>query len=448
VQRARSRLGTVLKDKFRLDAVLGVGGMATVFAATHRNGKKVAVKVLHPAFAADPDLVNRFLREGYVANKIEHPGCVNVLDDDADGDVVFLVMELLDGYSLERFTRPGGARMPVEQILRVADDTLDVLAVAHARGITHRDIKPANLFVTNDGRTKVLDFGIARLADGGIDSSNTQTGVAIGTPAFMPPEQARGRKLEIDARTDVWSVGATMFALLAGDRPRRAETGAEELLLAMTAPMPAVLERVPSTPPALAAVIDRALAFEREARWPDARSMQMALRDASHSALEAPRDPTGPRADTAPVLLGSGPLGSDPTTQLGTGSTLAGRRSTAPAARRKMATAFVASFVAALAIVVTVVWVAVTRHGSAGPTTVAASAPSTAPWPAASPISPVATSATPAQTGAAPSASAVDVDDLPAGSASAPKTPAAHPPPRPQAPAAATPAANPLDRRF
>ena len=449
-QRAKARLGTVLKDKFRLDSVLGVGGMATVYAATHRNGKKVAVKLLHPAFAADPDLVARFLREGYVANKIEHPGCVNVLDDDKDGDVVFLVMELLDGQSLEKFTRSGGARMPLETVLRVADETLDVLAIAHARGITHRDLKPANLFLTQDGRTKVLDFGIARLVEGAMDGSATQTGVAIGTPAFMPPEQARGRKQEIDARTDIWALGATMLALLAGERPRRAETGEEELLLAMTAPMPAVRERVPSVPIAVAAVIDRALAFDRSARWPDARSMQMALRDASHAIVDVRSEPPSAKVDTAPVLPVGSAASHDPTTQLATGSTLAGQRaSAAPTGRRALVTVFAVSFVAALAVA-SIVWVALMRRGpdasAAAPPPISAAAipPALAASQAVAPVAPAASAPPVAST--PPS---VDLDQPVADSTSsaAPrKVPARPASPAPRPPASAP--SNPFDQRF
>jgi eukaryotic-like serine/threonine-protein kinase len=443
VQRAKARLGTVLKDKFRLESVLGVGGMATVYAALHRNGKKVAVKLLHPVFAADPDLVNRFLREGYVANKIEHPGCVNVLDDDTDGDSVFLVMELLEGQSLEKFTRPGGPRMPLETVLRVADETLDVLAVAHSRGITHRDLKPANLFLTQDGRTKVLDFGIARLADGGIDGTATQTGIAIGTPAFMPPEQARGRKQEIDGRTDLWSLGATMLALLAGDRPRRAETGEEELLLAMTAPMPAVRERVPSVPTPVAAVIDRALAFDRLARWPDARSMQVALRDAAHAVSSMHVEPPTPQVDTAPVLTVGAAPGQDPTTQLATGSTLVGQRVGRPSgARRALWSVFAASFTVALGLAV-VLWVALARRGTeatlaAVQAVPAMSAPVVPPGPSMSSVAPEVSAQPPAS-------AAVDLDTpAPSGSAHrvAPSR-AARP-----APASTPGSTNPFDQRF
>jgi len=451
VQRASSKVGTVLKGKFHLDAVLGVGGMAAVFAATHRNGKKVAVKVLHPAFAADPELVKRFLREGYVANKIEHPGCVNVIDDDHDGDTVFLVMELLEGQSLERFTRSSGPRMPLEQILKVMGETLDVLAVAHGKGITHRDIKPANLFLTRDGRLKVLDFGIARLADGGIDGSSTQTGIAMGTPAFMPPEQARGRKQEIDARTDVWAVGATMLALLSGDRPRRAETGAEELLLAMTAPIPPLLERVPNVPKAVAAVVDRALAFERDARWPDARSMQAALAEAARALPEPAGDPSGPRIDTAPVLIGTAAEG-EPTTQLATGATLAGQRSPAPRDKRTVAAIFAGSFVVALAIVVPILR-SVVHHGPgaqpAGPPADLQALPAAALPPATPAVSAPAAAAEATPSPVVSALPPIDRAPPPSSAATAakpaPPRPATHATPAPAAPNAA---GNPLDRRF
>ena len=276
-QSAKERVGTVLKDKWQLNALLGVGGTAAVYSAVHRNGKRAAIKILHHELSANDDLVGRFLREGYVANKLEHGGAVSVLDDDrTDDGSVFLVMELLDGYSLDRHTRPNAERLSISQVVRIGDEVLDVLASAHAKGVIHRDIKPANLFLCADGSVKVLDFGIARLREGNNDVSATQTGHAIGTPAFMPPEQARGRWSSVDARTDIWAVGATLFALLSGQRPRRAETVNEELLLAMVAPMPKVQSFAPHVPSAIASVVDCALAFEMDDRFPDARAMQHA----------------------------------------------------------------------------------------------------------------------------------------------------------------------------
>jgi serine/threonine-protein kinase len=147
-ERCKRRVGSTLKDKWQLDALLGVGGNAAVYAATHRNGKRAAIKILHMELSSNEDVVKRFLREGYAANRLGHPGAVSVLDDDrADDGSVFLVMELLDGYPLDRFTRQN-QRMPLDQLVRMGDELLDVLAAAHAKGVIHRDIKPENVLIT------------------------------------------------------------------------------------------------------------------------------------------------------------------------------------------------------------------------------------------------------------------------------------------------------------
>jgi serine/threonine-protein kinase len=298
-------VGTVLNEKWRLDALLGIGGMAAVYAASHRNGKRAALKILHTELISDDTLVARFLREGYLANKVDHPGVVSVLDDArAEDGSCYLVMELLDGYSLEKHTQ--GSPMPLPDVLRITDELLDVLAAAHATGIVHRDIKPANLFLTREGKLKVLDFGIARLAEPLGDGQFTQTGAAIGTPSYMPPEQARGRWNEVDARTDLWAVGVTMLALLIGHRPRRAETIQEELLVAMTEPVAPAATLAPFLSPSLTALIDTALAFDRERRFRDARAMQLELRRAldacSADLLNNTLVVAAPTADTARVV--------------------------------------------------------------------------------------------------------------------------------------------------
>ena len=165
LHRANARLGMVLREKWRLQALLGVGGMAAVYAATHaNNGKRVALKVLHAELASNPEVKSRFLREGYVANKVEHPGSVQVLDDDtAEDGSPFLVMELLEGVTLEehRERAPGGVLSSAEVVI-IGERILDVIAVAHEKGIVHRDIKPDNIFLTSNGVVKLLDFGIAR----------------------------------------------------------------------------------------------------------------------------------------------------------------------------------------------------------------------------------------------------------------------------------------------
>jgi serine/threonine-protein kinase len=211
IQRARARVGTTLSGKWRLERLLGIGGMAAVYAAQHRNQKRVAIKLLHPEMSVDEGVKTRFLREGYVANSVDHPGAVAVFDDDVSDDgAAFLVMELLSGETLEDRAEHHNGTLPLGEVLSLTDQLLDVLGSAHERGIIHRDIKPENLFLTTNGELKVLDFGIARLRELSMPpDGSTGVGTFMGTPAFMSPEQARGRWGEVDFRSDVWAIGAT-----------------------------------------------------------------------------------------------------------------------------------------------------------------------------------------------------------------------------------------------
>ncbi len=283
VTRALSRVGTVLEDKWRLDKLLGVGGMAAVYAATHRNQKRVAVKLLHPELAGDGEIRTRFLREGYAANTIGHEGAVSVLDDFAGEGTAFLVMELLEGETIEARWLRKGSRLDVREVLIIADQLLDVLAAAHAKDVVHRDIKPENLFLTRQGVLKVLDFGIARIFEAAQTRKQTRAGTVMGTPAFMSPEQARARWDEVDGRTDLWAVGATMFTLLSGRYVHEAQTGNEQLILSATTPARSIATVTSGLPRSAIATIDRALLFEREQRWPDAQGMQQAVRGSLES---------------------------------------------------------------------------------------------------------------------------------------------------------------------
>src|ERR1700733_8991922 len=143
---ARERIGTVVRDKYRIDDVIGIGGMAVVYKATHRNKAEFALKMLHPELCRRQSVRTRFLREGYAANSVKHPGAVKVVDDDiAEDGSAFLVMELLQGLSVEDLWFRAERQMPIRPVLAMADQLLDVLAAAHAKTIVHRDIKPANL---------------------------------------------------------------------------------------------------------------------------------------------------------------------------------------------------------------------------------------------------------------------------------------------------------------
>ena len=281
-QTARMRIGQVLREKWRLDSLIGVGGMAAVFAATHRNGKRVAIKILHPQIAVDQTVEARFLREGYVANSIGHDGAVSVLDDDeTDDGSVFLVMELLEGETLDARAARFGGRLPTAEVVALSEQLLDVLVAAHAKGIVHRDIKPENLFLTKKGQLKVLDFGIARLLELAGSTAATKTGSMLGTPAFMPPEQALGYVKDVDQRSDLWAVGATMFTLLSGEAVHHARTVNEQLVSAATKAARSVGEVAPNLSASLVGVIDRALAFEQAERWSTALDMLDALRASS-----------------------------------------------------------------------------------------------------------------------------------------------------------------------
>ncbi|MBX3206524.1 MAG: protein kinase [Labilithrix sp.] len=322
---AQSRVGTRIKGKWRVDKLLGVGGMGAVYAATHRNGSRVALKILHPQLSVLGDIRARFAREGYVANAVNHPGVVRVLDDDETEDgAAFLVMELLEGETADARLRRLGGRLPFGDVALLADGLLDVLGAAHASGVVHRDVKPENVFLTKDGAVKVLDFGIARLrASSGIedvppdDASmphlRTRTGVTIGTPAFMPPEQALGRTDDVDASSDIWAVGATMFMLVSGRIVHDAKTHMEVVIAAATAQAKSLAQVAPDAPKALVDVVDRALAFKKEDRWPNARSMQSALRTAL--PIVRPSMPTGsgePSASISSAPASLAAMGSQP----------------------------------------------------------------------------------------------------------------------------------------
>ncbi len=277
--RAQERVGSTLNDKWTLERLIGIGGMAAVYAGLHRNGARAAIKVLHPALARRPDIKKRFLHEGYAANRVNHSGAVKVLDDDEieggpDDGGAFLVMELLTGLSVEdRIER--GPPLEERELLAIARAVLDVLEAAHRSGVVHRDLKPENLFLANDPlRIMILDFGLARVAEAG---QKTMAGMAIGTPSYMPPEQAAGRVHEIDARSDLFALGATCFRILAGRTVHPADGALEICALMARDPAPKLRSVAPNVSEATAVAVDRALEFRREDRFPNAAAMRKAI---------------------------------------------------------------------------------------------------------------------------------------------------------------------------
>ncbi len=266
-------LAAALSDRYILERELGRGGMATVFLARDlKHGRPVALKVLHPELAASlgPE---RFQREIRFAAQLQHPHILTVLDSGETAGQLWFTMPFVEGESLrERLRRE--RQLPVDDAVGIAREVARALDYAHQHGVVHRDIKPENILLTRDGSTLVADFGIARGLGG--EEQLTQTGMAIGTPAYMSPEQANGDQ-RIDARTDVYSLGCVLYELLAGEPPYTGATGQVILMKRFTEPVPSVRRLRPSVPDSVDQAIQRALAPVPADRFQSAGQLAQAL---------------------------------------------------------------------------------------------------------------------------------------------------------------------------
>jgi serine/threonine-protein kinase len=274
-----SRVGKTIAGKYRLDEELGRGGMGAVYRAFHLLvHKDFAVKVLNAELAAHKKIAQRFLLEAQAAGRIGHPGILEVYDvgEDDDGRP-FMVMELLRGEPLGALV--GRGPLDVDRSCWVAAKVLEVLDAAHAAGVVHRDVKPQNVFLVFPGPSvKLLDFGIAKFLANS-EGSLTHSGEIIGSPLYMAPEQAKGEP-DVDARADVWSVGAMLFEMLTGKPAHGAPTAVAVLARILTEPVDPPSTRRPGIPAGLDAVVTRALAIDRSKRFASAREMLEELRAA------------------------------------------------------------------------------------------------------------------------------------------------------------------------
>ncbi|PYP12130.1 MAG: hypothetical protein DMD59_00935 [Gemmatimonadetes bacterium] len=302
------RLSQALGSSFTLDGEIGRGGMGVVYHARDERLKRaVAVKVLPPELAFREEIRMRFLREAETAARLSHPHIVPIhsVGEGPDG-LVYFVMAYVDGESLAaRLKRR--ERLPPEEARRIMMETADALGAGHALGIIHRDVKPDNILLEGSrGRTVLTDFGIAKaLTSTTGPGTLTATGVAIGTPHYMSPEQAAGDR-EIDGRSDIYSLGVVGYQMLAGELPFSAPTVPGLLLKQITEQAPNLQDKTPTCPDDLASCVMRSLEKEPEARWPTADALRRALESRSAPPYRPSRRTSGGAAARGETRLGGG----------------------------------------------------------------------------------------------------------------------------------------------
>jgi tRNA A-37 threonylcarbamoyl transferase component Bud32 len=282
--------------------VIGKGGMATVYRARQASvDRDVAIKVIRRAIAGDPEAVQRFQREARLIARLEHPHILPIYDFDGAHDPPYLVMRYLDSGTLEEIMEQG--LLPHDEVAYVMRQVCSALDYAHRQGIVHRDIKPSNIMIDQQGNAFVADLGIARIAAEAGGRQITATGAIIGTPDYMSPEQAQGRD-DVDARADIYALGAMLYQMLCGEVPFTADTPMNVLMKHIHEPLPPLRQKNPSVPAEAEAVVQKAMAKDRQARYPTAVEMSQAISDALGGGTSA--EPARLREAAGTAILRSG----------------------------------------------------------------------------------------------------------------------------------------------
>jgi len=270
----QARLQAALRDRYDLQREIGRGGMATVYLAQDRKHRRaVAIKILHPYLAASVEL-ERFQREVEIAARLNHPRILTLIDSGAADGFLYYVMPYVQGESLRgRLTRE--PRLPLAEAVRITREVASALGYAHGQGVVHRDIKPENVML-HEGEAMVTDFGISKALSSGTEVALTQTGLTLGTPAYMSPEQASGDE-ELDGRSDLYSLGCMLFEMLAGQPPFAGATAQAVIVKRFTEPVPSIRVSRPGVPVVLDKVVSRLLARNPADRFASATQLVQAL---------------------------------------------------------------------------------------------------------------------------------------------------------------------------
>jgi CHASE2 domain-containing sensor protein/predicted Ser/Thr protein kinase len=277
---ATQQMEKPMLGRYQVEKELGKGAMGIVYMGKDpKIGRQVAIKTMALSQEFEPDelagVKERFFREAETAGRLTHPNIVSIFDAGEEHDLAYIAMEFIKGHDLTRYTKPN-ALLPTAEAVRLVADAADALDYAHQNGIVHRDIKPANMMLVETSRTlKLMDFGIARIAD----SSKTKTGMVLGTPSYMSPEQLAGKK--VDGRSDLFSLGVTLYQLLTGSLPFQAESMATLMFKIANEPHASVKVLRPDLPAALATAIDRALQKNPDARYQRGAELAQDLRAAA-----------------------------------------------------------------------------------------------------------------------------------------------------------------------
>ncbi|MFF8558647.1 Stk1 family PASTA domain-containing Ser/Thr kinase [Streptomyces albidoflavus] len=284
-------LGLVLDGRYRVDALIAVGGMATVYRALDtRLDRVVALKVMHPELAADASFVERFIREARSVARLSHPNVVGVFDQGAEGAYVYLAMEYVPGCTLRDVLRERGALTP-RAALDVLEPVLAALGAAHRAGFVHRDMKPENVLIGDDGRVKVADFGLVKA----VDTVTNTTGAVLGTVSYLAPEQIEQDDVA-DARVDVYACGVVLYEMLTGGRPHSGDSPAQVLYRHLNEDVPPPSAAVPHLGPELDRLVAVATSRAPEGRPEDAVALLALARDARAALDDAALDAVPPAA--------------------------------------------------------------------------------------------------------------------------------------------------------
>ncbi len=272
-----SWIGHVLGGRYRLEALLGQGGMSSVYRGSDSNLRRaVAVKLIHTHLTNDPEFIRRFETEAAAVAKLRHPNIIQVFDFDRDNGTYYMVLELVSGESGDRRVRrlaAAGERMPAPEVAAITATIAEAIEYAHQQGLIHRDIKPANIMLTENGQAVLMDFGVAKILGG---TQHTATGMVIGTAYYISPEMVRGRPPS--AQSDVYALGATLFEMLAGQPAFTGDSAMSVMMKHVNEPVPDVRRFAPETPAYLAAVVEKAMAKDPTKRFQTASAMAVALR--------------------------------------------------------------------------------------------------------------------------------------------------------------------------